>query len=106
MKNQALIQKLNDCIAACLHCSDACLETDNPKMMVSCIRTDRECATICQATANLLAQDGIDAAKLVKLCAETCRRCEKECSQHNHDHCKKCAAACRACAAACESYAA
>jgi hypothetical protein len=39
-----------ECLVACEMCSDACLDESNVKMMVDCIRLDRDCADAC-ATA-------------------------------------------------------
>ena len=35
------------CLVACEMCSDACLDEKDPKMMVACIRLDRDCADAC-----------------------------------------------------------
>ena len=45
--------------------------------MVSCIRTDLDCAEICAATGKVLARaekDYASAADLVRTCAAACRR--------------------------------
>ncbi|MGB5943699.1 MAG: hypothetical protein WBG71_12525 [Leeuwenhoekiella sp.] len=55
MKNLKLIKTLYECAAHCYHCADACLDTEDVKMMKDCIRTDRICAEICTTTAKLLA---------------------------------------------------
>lgn len=106
MKNQELLNAMAQCIASCNYCADACLDEDNVKKMVSCIRTDRDCADICNAAMLLVARDSSDAGKIVKLCAEYCRSCEQECRQHEAKHCQECAEACRKCAEACDQYAA
>ena len=51
MKNETLIKTLYDCASTCDWCADACLDEDNIKMMVECIRLDRICAATCKATA-------------------------------------------------------
>lgn len=74
--------------------------------MVPCIRTDRACAEMCTATANLLSMRADPATDMVKLCREICERCAEECEKHTHDHCVECAKVCRSCAEACRAYAA
>ena len=104
MKNQKLIDALNDCIIHCNYCADACLDADNIKMMVDCIRTDRACAEVCSTTVKLLAMDSAFAKAMVEQCHKICQQCAEECAKHDHQHCKDCADACRKCAEACKSY--
>ena len=104
----AAIEACFDCVQTCTACADACLGEDMLGDMVSCIRTDLDCAEICGATGKVLARAGKDyatAAGLVRACAEACRRCATECEQHAsaHDHCRICAEACHRCAAACDA---
>ena len=106
MKNQEILDTLSDCINHCNYCADACLGEDNVKMMVNCIRTDRACASVCTALADVLATGYNDVSDLVEYCARTCQACAQECEKHQHDHCQACAEACRKCAQACRSYAA
>ena len=104
MKNSKdLLQKLTDCIAACENCADACLEEDDVKAMVSCIKTDRDCAEICTTTYRLVARNSDNARAMLKLCADICRKCAEECEQHDMQHCQDCAEACRACEKACKA---
>lgn len=106
MRNENLIKTLYDCAAACNHCADACLDEDNVKMMVRCIRLDKICAETCIATAKALALDvpKEDVKALVQACEEACRKCGEECAKHETQHCKKCAEACKRCAEACASF--
>src|SRR5690554_2064817 len=106
MKNQEILDILSDCINHCNHCADACLGEDNIKMMVNCIRTDRACASVCAALADVLATKYANVDGLVQYCAEICEACAQECAKHEHDHCQACAEACTKCAKACRSYAA
>ena len=100
-----LIQALNDCAVECNHCSTACLEEENVKMLSRCIKLDIDCAEICRLAAGFLARGSEHARHILKECAEICRECAEECEKHahHHDHCKQCAEACRNCAAACEA---
>lgn len=105
LKNQSIIDALNKCISVCNHCSFACLDEDNLKMLVNCIKLDIDCAAICTLTASLLARGSEHGKHLIKECIEVCNACANECEKHadHHDHCKTCAEACRACIVACTS---
>lgn len=106
MKNQVILDVLSDCINHCNHCADACLGEDNVEMMVDCIRTDRACAAVCSALADVLPTQFSNVQGLVNYCAEICEACAEECSKHEHYHCQACSKACQKCAAACRAYAA
>ena len=102
-KNKIVIDALNKCIAECNHCTTACLDEENVKMLTQCIKLDIDCAAICTLTASLLARGSEHGKHLMKECIEVCNACAEECEKHahHHEHCKQCASACRACAAAC-----
>lgn len=104
MNKQELSRKLADCIAACESCATKCLDVENVKMHIECIRTDRDCADICALTLRLLNRDSNHLNEILKVCIDTCVSCEKECRKHDHDHCQKCADACHQCHQACEEY--
>ena len=106
MKNQHLLETLSNCIHHCNHCADACLDEENLKMMVPCIRTDRACAAVCESLAKVLSTSYSNIQGLVDYCAEICEACATECAKHDTDHCQACADACRKCAEACRGYAA
>jgi hypothetical protein len=102
--NKEVITKLFNCAAACEYCADACLNEDNIKMLVECIRLDKDCADICRTTANFLSRDSKQSNELLRVCADICRACAEECEKHDHhDHCIECARACRECEEACRS---
>jgi hypothetical protein len=100
-----LLQKLADCVAACEHCMDSCLGEQDIKMMVECIRTDRDCAKICSLTASFVASNSQFVGHILTICEDICNKCAQECEKHNMDHCQKCAQACHECAKACRVYA-
>ena len=102
--NSELLRKLAECAAACENCLDSCLDEDNLKKMVECIRLDRDCAKICHVTASFVASNSKHADDLVRQCEELCRACAEECEKHEMDHCQECARACRECEEACKSY--
>ena len=101
---RSLLEALARCIANCEYCSDACLDEDNIKMMVPCIRLDRDCADICRTFYGYLARNSPHAKHLVNECIEICQKCHDECAKHQHDHCQQCAQACQECLEACRAY--
>lgn len=105
MANEQLIKALHDCMAACNHCFDACLNEDDVNMMANCIRLDRECSEICGYLEGALSRNSPVVQELAEACAKICDACADECSQHDHDHCQKCADACAKCAEACHQVA-
>lgn len=102
--NQEVLDALSRCIAACELCADACLDEKDIKMMVPCIRLDRDCADICRLTAAFIARGSDHAMHVLKECIEICQQCHDECANHPTDHCMQCAQACQACIEACQNY--
>jgi hypothetical protein len=107
-----LAECISQCVAcaqACTACADACLSEDTVAELTKCIRTDLDCADICEATGRILSRHtGYDAnisRSVVEACAQTCASCADECERHAdmHDHCRICADACRRCEQACRS---
>jgi hypothetical protein len=106
MQQNDLIRSLMQCAVECENCANACLnEGDQLPMMVNCIRLDRDCATICRATAELIIRGSDIADKMIGICADLCRRCADECERHDMHHCRECARACRDCEEACKNVA-
>nr|WP_238992263.1 four-helix bundle copper-binding protein [Jiangella ureilytica] len=74
----------------------------------TCIRTNLDCADICETTARVLSRHtGYDAnitRAMLQTCMTVCRSCADECGRHAdaHEHCRVCAEACRQCAVACD----
>ncbi|WP_173917152.1 four-helix bundle copper-binding protein [Halobacillus sp. Marseille-Q1614] len=101
LEYQSTIEKLHECMEACNHCYNACLQEEDVKMMAGCIRTDRECADICGFFEQALTRGTPFVSELAEACAKICEACGEECNKHDHDHCKKCAEACFACAEEC-----
>jgi hypothetical protein len=101
-ENESVIAALNNCVALCNHCFDACLKENDIKPLADCIALDRQCADVCSLTAGWLAAGHKFADRLKSLCADICNACAAECEKHEHNHCRECARACRDCAAACQ----
>lgn len=95
-----------ECWIACEMCSDACLDEEDVKMMVRCIRLDRDCADMCRAAVGAMVRGSGNAAEICRACAVACEACAKECEKHQHEHCRICAEACRRCAEECRKMAA
>ena len=106
-KLAATIDTLISCSQACTACADACLSEDDVQMLTKCIRSDLDCADICDTTARVLSRHtGYDAnisRSLLEACIAACKSCGDECERHAgmHEHCRICAEACRACERAC-----
>lgn len=102
-----VIDAAAQCALTCTACADACLSEDMVADLRKCIRTNLDCADICDATAKVLSRHtGYDAnitRAQLQACIAACRACGDECSQHAqmHEHCRICAEACRACETAC-----
>ncbi|WP_225753565.1 four-helix bundle copper-binding protein [Actinotalea sp. Marseille-Q4924] len=96
-----------ECGQACTSCADACLSEEMVADLRTCIRTNLDCADICETTARVLSRHtGYDATitrAQLEACIAACRSCGNECEQHAemHEHCRVCADACRACETAC-----
>lgn len=104
-KIRACIEACGECAQVCRICADACLGEEMVADLVRCIRTDLDCADLCEATQGVLVRRGKDDDGFVKAvlqaCAEACARCADECEKHEHEHCRLCAEACRRCENAC-----
>lgn len=104
-QHQELLQTLHECMAACNHCYDACLQEEDLNMMADYIRLDRECADMCGFLEQAITRNSPFIKELAAVCATICESCGKECEQHSHEHCQKCAKACFKCAEACRQVA-
>jgi len=96
------------CSQACTACADACLSEGSVAELIKCIRTDLDCADVCEATGRVLSRqteyDPNVARSVLQACAQACRSCGAECDRHAEmgmEHCRVCAEACRSCEQAC-----
>lgn len=98
---------LTMCAQVCTACADACLAEDNVAHLRRCIRTDLDCAEICQLTARLIARQTETPNEVIHAqlhtCVLACQTCADECERHAsmHDHCRICAETCRHCQERC-----
>ncbi|UGY93569.1 four-helix bundle copper-binding protein [Streptomyces gobiensis] len=102
------VQVLMECAQACTACGDSCLSEMEIGELAKCIRTDLDCADICETTARVLSRHtGYDAnltRAQLDACIQACTSCADECERHpRHDHCRICAETCRRCAEACRT---
>lgn len=101
------IEACFECAQTCTACADACLSEDMVAELTTCIRTDLDCADICETTGRVLSrQTGYDVTlirSLLEACRTACQACGEECERHAdmHEHCKVCAEACRRCEKSC-----
>ncbi|MEU4255416.1 four-helix bundle copper-binding protein [Streptomyces fradiae] len=103
------IEECAACAQACGACADACLsETGHLDMLAKCIRTNMDCADVCQATGSVLSRHTSYDANLtravLRACVVACATCADECERHasRHEHCRVCADACHRCRQACD----
>jgi hypothetical protein len=106
---RACIEACIECAQACTACADACLSEDMVAELTTCIRTDLDCADVCEATGRVLSRHtGYDAnvtRAVLEACATACGACGDECERHAgmHEHCRVCAETCRRCEEACRT---
>jgi Domain of Unknown Function (DUF326) len=101
------IEACFECSQACTACADACLSEPTVAELTTCVRSNLDCADICDTTGRVLSRHtGYDAnltRAMVQACEQACRSCADECARHAdaHEHCRVCADACRRCEQAC-----
>ena len=97
-----------ECAQACTACADACLAEEGEMDLRYCIRTDLDCADICETTGKVLSRQTEPNWDLLKAqvgaCLRACQECGKECRKHAdmNKHCKVCGEACKRCEEACD----
>jgi len=100
-KPLACIEACVECAQSCTACADACLSEESVAELRKCVRTNLDCADICDATGRVLSRHtGYDAdltRAVLEACAAACKACGDECARHAdmHEHCRVCADACR-----------
>ena len=103
----ACIEACFECAQVCTACADACLSEKMVGDLTTCIRTNLDCADICETTGRVLSRHtGYDAhitARMLDACAQACQSCGDVCAQHStmQEHCRVCAESCRNCEEAC-----
>src|SRR5687767_8703010 len=73
------IESIVECSQACSACADACLSEDSVAELRKCVRTNLDCADVCDATARVLSRHtGYDAnisRALLEACIAACKAC-------------------------------
>jgi len=100
-QNSDLVTVASKCAAACEHCATSCLGSNDVQAMTDCITLDRDCADLCRLVAALASRGSRFTDSLREVLVLVCKACGDECSKHDMDHCRECAAACRACEQVC-----
>ena len=103
-KSLHLSHKLAECVHACNDCFNGCLEEMDIHAMKKCIKLDKECATICATTLNLVYAGSHFTKEILHLCEKACLECAAECSKFHHYHCIECAKICKECAEMCRNF--
>lgn len=102
------IEACYECAQACTACADACLAEDMVADLRHCIRTNLDCADVCDATGRILSRQTKPNLDLVRsqvgAMTQAVNACGSECEKHAdmHEHCRICAEACQRCREACE----
>jgi uncharacterized membrane protein len=103
------IAACQECAEACTACADACLSEEMVAELRTHLRSNLDCADVCDTTARVLSRHtGYDAnitRAVLEACIQVCKSCGDECASHAemHEHCKVCADACRRCEDACRA---
>ncbi len=101
------IEACIECSQVCTACADACLSEKMVSDLAECIRSNLDCADVCEATGRVLSRHtGYDARvtrALPEACVQACRSCGEVCEDHAgmHEQCRVCAESCRSCEQAC-----
>nr|WP_156269926.1 four-helix bundle copper-binding protein [Kocuria sediminis] len=95
----------------CLIAADACVEEDAVAELRECLRAEQDCASICTATAQVLARRGFpepgDGRAVLVPLLESCRAAARDCREvclrraEVYEHCALAAEACARCVQAC-----
>lgn len=105
--HQMMSAAMKECIEACERCHHVCLSM----AMLHCLqrggahvapphfRLMRDCAEICQTSANFLLSGSPYHHKVCEACAEVCEACAKSCA--GLDDMEECVDACQRCAESC-----
>lgn len=82
----ACIEACVDCAQACGACADAFVSEDAVAELTTCIRTNQDCADICETTARVLSRrTGCGAnitRSVLQACMTACRSCADACGRH------------------------
>ena len=104
---QECIQLCKDCHATCEATATYCLQLGGPHAGVSHQLTLRDCAQICQTSADFMLRGSPLHPAVCSACAQICIQCAQFCEQigPNDAQMKACADLCRRCSQSCQQMA-
>jgi hypothetical protein len=104
--NEACAKVCNDCQRACDSCATHCasLIAEGKKEHLMTLKECQDCATCCNAAAQIVSRGGPHSVLMCECCAKSCEQCAKACEKFPDDkHMKACAEECRKCETACKA---
>lgn len=100
---QPCIENCTQCHQICLRQVSRCLGKSGDHARPEHIRLLRDCAEICQTSANFMLRYSPLHPLTCGVCAEICEQCAQECSNMSDgDFMQECIEMCRRCAASCK----
>lgn len=94
-----------DCLDACQRCivhAQVCLtEMARKESKNDCPVCCVQCIDACLVCVKMLSVNSQWSKKYCSICAEVCRWCAEQCSQHDMAVCQQCAESCRECMKEC-----
>ncbi len=100
------IRECTSCHAVCLHTMTVVLYFDHLATDNSLIRTLKDCAEICQTSADFMLRGSPLHGLTCDACARICDECGDACDQYpENENLRACAESCRSCSASCHEMA-
>lgn len=91
------------CAQICQECLTMCLQEEDVKSRINCIKTLQDCSEICSTAACFMSRESSNAIEICNACADICNTCATECGMFEDQHCKSCADVCKQCASECRN---
>src|SRR5690349_21323116 len=92
-RDTAVLDALTVCHQSCESCGYDCCTSRTDT--AACSRLCFDCATLCRATATLVARGSARAGIMAEVCARVCEECAVECAKHDDAACRECAEVCQ-----------
>ena len=111
MHEQKLTAEMRECISNCLDCHAICLETATHCLTLGGEHASahhqsllRDCAEICQTSANFMLRTSEHHGETCGVCAKICRACADACRKMagGDELMRRCADVCQKCAESCD----
>lgn len=97
------IENCQECHQTCVELLTYCVEKGDKHTDPEHIRVLRDCAEICQTSANFMLRGSNLHSLVCGICAEICRKCSESCEKfEDDDKMRICAEMCKKCAATCK----